>query len=125
MNINEIIYLENVMSENKNILIVSTIEQSPGWMPINHMIDLAADTLDCEIIQTKSNLLSKIEQFKLHFSSRKKNTTKPDVLIVVATASELSEITTLPNWNKSFNRDPVVSKISNIKFNRQIIYYQW
>lgn len=82
--------------ENKELLIISSIPDQNGWLPINYMIQLLSSYSNSKIIRQGTSNVTRFEKLKCYFTPiEKKCIGKTNILFIVNTASELNSLVTL------------------------------
>lgn len=111
-----------------NLVIISAIPDGLGWTPVRHMVSLAADLYDAEIVKISPNG-SKIKLVISAVLGRKRNKKKPNALIIVPYYADFQQICEIPNWRSSFNKISVwvfdsfwTNRLVNFPISRLIDY---
>ena len=85
------------------MLILNCIPEARGWSPIQHMILLAAELFDCQVLEVDNkqpSSFTKLASFLQWGSGRR--TGREPCLLVGAGPSDLAKLLNIPDWHKRF-----------------------
>ena len=85
------------------MLIVDCIPDGQGWDPINHLVRMAADCLDAEVVRVKQDdLPSQLKRAASVLSQRSRGAGSETCLIIGKAPTDLLRIFNVPGWRTRF-----------------------
>jgi hypothetical protein len=85
------------------LLIVNATHHDRGWSPIQHMVEIAGELFECEVVATETRKVSKTAKISSVFRQRIRNGAGDETcLLVCAGPSDLWAILNIENWRNRF-----------------------
>jgi hypothetical protein len=85
------------------LLIVNTITHDRGWSPIQHMVAIAGELFDCDILAAQPKGLSKTTKILSVLRQRIRNGASDEVCLVICKGpTDMMAILNIENWRKRF-----------------------
>src|SRR5207247_1140655 len=87
-----------------HMLILNIVPEGTGWDPINHLVALAAELFDADVIDIPDARPSLADRLAALLTRRDKSTRSAEsCLLICATPAQLSWIFGIPNWRTRFS----------------------
>jgi hypothetical protein len=85
------------------LLIVNTITHDRGWSPIQHMVALAGELFDCEVVAAEPRGLSKTSKILSVLRQRISNGASDEICLIICKGpTDLLALLKIDNWRKRF-----------------------
>lgn len=87
------------------MLIIYIEKESPGWFPINYMVNLLGKLLEAKVLAVESRKLNFLEKLETLLSKRKRGDIEGPCLLICPTVHDLWQISQVQNYHNfsSFN----------------------
>jgi hypothetical protein len=85
------------------LLIVNAITHDRGWSPIQHMVAIAGELFDCEVVEAHASGLSKTTKILSVLRQRARNGASDETCLLVCKGpADLLAVLNIENWRKRF-----------------------
>jgi hypothetical protein len=86
------------------LLIVNLVPYGQGWDPINHMVRLAAELLEAELIELPARRSTRVERLLAMLARRQRAPRGQHGLLICAQPRDLAGLLDIEGWRKRFDR---------------------
>jgi hypothetical protein len=84
------------------MLVVNLVPHGQGWDPINHMVRLAAELLEAELVEMPPTMPSSLDRLLAALSGRRRVRGGERCLLVCASPTDLNRVLDIERWRSRF-----------------------